>query len=79
MLNIGLRPTFYAPRDREPAIEVHIFGFRKKIYGKDLEVFFVKKIRDENKFRDEEALIRQIELDKRSALVILRNVKVSKS
>lgn len=82
VLNIGNRPTFYAPRDQEPAIEVHIFGFNKKIYGHDLEVFFIRKIRDEKKFSCKEALIRQIEKDEKSALALLRkaalrNIKIS--
>jgi riboflavin kinase / FMN adenylyltransferase len=75
VLNIGLRPTFYAPRDREPAIEVHIFGFSGNVYGKDMEVFFVKKIRDERRFKGKEALIRQIEKDKKAALAILHDLK----
>lgn len=72
VLNIGNRPTFYAPRDQEPALEVHIFGFKKRIYGHDLEVFFIKKIRDEKKFSGKEGLIRQIKKDEKSALAILR-------
>ena len=74
VLNIGNRPTFYAPRDQEPAIEVHIFGFSERIYGHDLEVFFIRKIRDEKKFSGKEGLIRQIEKDEKSALIILRKV-----
>jgi riboflavin kinase/FMN adenylyltransferase len=68
ILNIGRRPTFYAPRDSEPAIEVHIFGFRKMIYGQDLEVSFVRKIRDEKRFRSARELIEQIRKDERIAL-----------
>ena len=71
VLNIGLRPTFYSPRDEEPAIEVHIFDFAKKIYGKGLEVFFVKKIRDEVKFKDKDALVSQIQKDEKVARCIL--------
>jgi riboflavin kinase/FMN adenylyltransferase len=68
ILNIGTRPTFYAPRDREPAIEVHMFGFRRKIYGEDIEVSFIKKIRDERRFRSARDLVRQIHKDERRAL-----------
>lgn len=71
VLNIGLRPTFYSPRDEEPTIEVHLFGFNGNLYGKDIEVEFVKKIRDERKFRSEAALIRQIRSDARLAQKIL--------
>ncbi len=79
VLNIGDRPTFYAPRDREPAIEVHIFDFSERIYGHDLEVFFIGKIRDEKKFSGKERLVRQIEKDKKSALDILRKAAFKKT
>jgi riboflavin kinase/FMN adenylyltransferase len=75
ILNIGLRPTFYGPSDREPAIEVHIFGFNKRIYGKDLEIFFIKKLRDEVKFRNKDELIAQIEKDAERARSILSFTK----
>ncbi len=67
VLNIGKRPTFYAPRDREPGIEAHIFDFKGRIYGKEIEVYFVRKIRDERRFEDAEALVRQIKRDIKSA------------
>lgn len=71
VLNIGLRPTFYSPRDKEPTIEVHIFGFDKYIYGKDLEVLFIKKLRDEVKFKTRRELIAQINKDANLARRIL--------
>lgn len=63
VLNIGVKPTFYSSRDLEPSIEVHIFDFNKKIYGKDIEVLFVKKIRPEVKFKSREALMKRIMKD----------------
>ena len=44
-------------------IEVHIFNFNKNIYRKDIEVIFKQKIRDEKKFKSQEALKRQIQKD----------------
>jgi riboflavin kinase/FMN adenylyltransferase len=44
-------------------IEVHIFNFKKDIYGKDIEVIFKQKIRDEKKFNSLKALKKQIQLD----------------
>jgi len=44
-------------------IEVHILNFDKNIYGKDIEVIFKQKIRNEKKFKTLEALQRQIALD----------------
>jgi len=75
VLNIGLRPTFYAPRDREPAIEAHIFGFKKEIYGHDLEVFFVKKIRREISFDNKDDLVKQIKRDEKRAESILKSAE----
>jgi len=46
--NIGTRPTLN--RDRRVHIEVHIFNFRGDLYGKYLEIEFIKKIRNELKF-----------------------------
>lgn len=72
VLNIGLRPTFYSPRDEEPTIEVHLFGFKGNLYGKDIEVEFVKKIRDERKFRSKKALVNRIRADAALARKILQ-------
>jgi riboflavin kinase/FMN adenylyltransferase len=78
VLNIGLRPTFYSPRDREPAIEVHIFDFKEKVYGHDLEVFFIKKLRNEVAFAGRDELVKQIEKDEKAARKALRVPKVPK-
>lgn len=63
ILNIGFRPTFYSSRDEEPTIEVHVFGFKGNLYNKDIEVEFVKRIRDERKFKCEADLVKQIKDD----------------
>ena len=44
-------------------IEVHILNFNRNIYGKDIEVIFKQKIRNEKKFKSLESLKRQISLD----------------
>ncbi|MDD5422960.1 MAG: bifunctional riboflavin kinase/FAD synthetase [Candidatus Omnitrophica bacterium] len=71
VLNIGVRPTFYGSRDEETAIEAHIFGFTGNIYGRDLEISFVKKIRDELKFSDRGELMRRIRQDVTAAKKLL--------
>ena len=72
VMNIGVRPTFYDHgRDREPSIEVHIFDFRLGIYGKDLEILFVRKLRNEKKFKTIDALVGQIKKDEALARSIL--------
>ncbi|MBI4335661.1 MAG: bifunctional riboflavin kinase/FAD synthetase [Candidatus Omnitrophica bacterium] len=71
ILNIGRRPTFENAGLAEPTIEVHLFGFHKDIYGRAIEVFFVKKLRDEKRFPSKELLVKQIRIDEHSADVIL--------
>jgi riboflavin kinase / FMN adenylyltransferase len=60
VVNIGRRPTFF---EKDPSIEVHIFGINRNIYGKDIEVFFIKRLRPERRFRDEDKLRDQIKKD----------------
>jgi riboflavin kinase/FMN adenylyltransferase len=44
-------------------VEVHIFKFNKNIYGRDVEVIFKRKIRNEKRFKSLEALKEQIQRD----------------
>ena len=73
IVNIGVRPTFIrrGASEAEPRIEVHIFNFRKKIYGEDLEIIFVRKLRDERPFASKAELAAQIAKDERKARRIL--------
>ncbi len=59
--NIGYSPTLKNTHIKE--IETYIFDFSKDVYGKDVEIFFHKKIRDEILFENADALIRQINKD----------------
>lgn len=72
VVNIGVRPTFYRGYAPEPSIEVHIFNFNKDIYGKDIELIFIKKLREERAFKDKNLLMRQIRQDAGRAARILR-------
>ena len=63
MCNIGCRPTIGQGNAR--TIETHIFDFDEDIYGLDINVTFIEKIRDEVKFASLEDLKNQLELDKR--------------
>jgi len=70
MLNIGTRPTFNNNADNR-SIEVNIFDFDGNVYGKEITLQFVGKIREEQKFESIEMLVKQLETDKISALSIL--------
>ena len=64
MCNVGCRPTVGQGNAR--TIETHIFDFDEDIYGLDIKVTFVGKIRDEIKFASLEDLKNQREIDKRT-------------
>ena len=68
VLNIGMRPTFNGVNIQ---VEGHFFNFDEIIYGKLVEIFFVKKIRSERKFSNIEFLVQQIQRDIAAATEIL--------
>ena len=59
--NLGVRPTIAGFSKLN--LEVHLFNFSKNIYGKHAHVTFLKKIRDEKKFENIDALKKQIQID----------------
>jgi len=68
MMNIGERPTF---NDAGYSIEVHILDFNHDIYGKEIQVQFVERIRDEMAFAGINELIKQLHKDKKMAIKVL--------
>lgn len=62
MTNIGFNPT--ANLQEAISIETYIFNFDNDIYGAQISIEFLSKIRDEVKFEGIEALIAQLEKDK---------------
>lgn len=70
MLNIGMRPTFNNNADNR-SIEVNIFDFNADIYGENITLTFVDKIREEQKFAGIESLVNQLHADKQTALKLL--------
>ncbi|MBL7717550.1 MAG: bifunctional riboflavin kinase/FAD synthetase [Flavipsychrobacter sp.] len=69
MLSIGYNPT--VTTDRSIKIEVNIFEFHEEIYDDIIEVFFVRRLRDEVKFHSLEALKEQLHHDKEASLAAL--------
>jgi riboflavin kinase/FMN adenylyltransferase len=65
---IGYRPTFSG---KEKKVEAHIFNFNREIYGKQVKIYFEKKLRDDMKFESKLSLINQIKKD-------IENLKVDK-
>lgn len=69
MMNIGYRPT--TADNEELSLEVHFFNLSTDLYGKTVEIKFIQKIRDEQKFVDLIALKGQLDQDKEQAQQIL--------
>ena len=68
--NFGIRPMF---ETAVPLIEAHLLGFSGDLYGKNLDIRFVKRLREEQKFETVEALKAQIVRDCAEAATVLRN------
>ena len=66
--SVGTRPTVDGT---EPLLEVHLFDFDRDIYGAGIEVQFVARLRDEEKFPDLESLVQQMHIDAAEARSIL--------
>ncbi|MFO1455686.1 MAG: bifunctional riboflavin kinase/FAD synthetase [Steroidobacteraceae bacterium] len=66
--SLGTRPTVGGV---EPLLEVHLFDFAGDLYGREIEVEFVQKIRDEAKFDGLDALVEQMNRDAHEARSIL--------
>jgi riboflavin kinase/FMN adenylyltransferase len=66
--NVGVRPSF---DNGQRTVETHIFDFEQDIYGCDLVVEFVARIRDERRFEDINNLVAQIGRDSEAARKIL--------
>lgn len=62
MLNIGYRPTLNNGRER--SIEVHILDFDGDLYGKDITIEFVYRLREERVFANTEELTEQLRKDR---------------
>ncbi|MBI5660581.1 MAG: bifunctional riboflavin kinase/FAD synthetase [Ignavibacterium album] len=73
LLSIGKRPTFYNEGSIIP--EVYIYDFNDDIYGKEIKVNVIHKLRGEEKFNSAEELIRQMNIDKENGLRVLNQIK----
>jgi riboflavin kinase/FMN adenylyltransferase len=65
MMNIGLRPTVATVPSE--TIEVHLFDFDRDIYGEQVAVSFLRRLRDERKFDSLSELVEQLGRDMEEA------------
>ena len=70
MLNIGFRPTVSHNIDHR-SLEVHIFDFNHDIYSEEVELEFIQRVRDEQKFANVDDLIAQLKKDEETIRAIV--------
>jgi len=64
MINIGDNPTF---NEVELSVEAHLLDFSDDIYGEDIELHFLERIRDEMRFSSAQELVGQMDRDREVA------------
>ena len=74
MANIGHRPTIGDRAEGDMLIEVNLFGFDSDLYGQQIRVHFIDRIRDEIKFEGLPELKAQLEIDREKAKEILNHL-----
>ena len=70
MANIGYRPTVINGQEKA-LLEVNLFDFNKDLYGTSIRVFFIEKIRSEQKFASVSDLKEQLSSDREEARIVL--------
>ena len=60
VVSLGTRPTV---NGTDPLLEVHVFDFDGDLYGRYLDVDFVQRLRDEQRFESLDALVAQMHVD----------------
>ena len=70
MMNIGYNPTV---NGKHQTIETHFFDFNKNLYGKNLKIELLQRLRDEQKFSSVEELQSQLHIDKKNALEFIKS------
>ena len=68
IMNIGFRPTV---NGKSRTIEVHLLDFKDDVYGDNIQVCMIRRLRDEKKFSSIDALIEQIKLDEKKAREVI--------
>lgn len=71
MLNIGTRPTVSSSGIIR--LEVNIFDFNREIYGENVQLHVLARIRGERKFENKMELMAQLQKDKEAVAMVLKN------
>lgn len=76
MTNVGTKPTF---SDESVSIETYIIDFSGDVYGKQITVYFIRKMREIQKFDTKDALRAQLDKDENSAISVLSDDEATRA
>jgi riboflavin kinase/FMN adenylyltransferase len=74
VVNVGKRPTF--EHDGRIVVEAHILDFTGDLYGKNVRVEFVERLRPEQRFESVSALIAQMATDVADTRLVLQKAEL---
>jgi riboflavin kinase/FMN adenylyltransferase len=74
VVNVGKRPTF--EQEGQTIVEAHILDFTGDLYGKNVRVEFVERLRPEQRFESATALIAQMETDVADTRLVLKKAEL---
>jgi riboflavin kinase/FMN adenylyltransferase len=74
--NVGYRPTFEG-QPANPQVEAHLLDFDGDLYQQQLQLAFLSRLRDEQRFQNVEALVSQIHKDIQKAREIFSAIAIS--
>lgn len=69
-VNVGVRPQFHSDA-RKPLVEAHVLDFDRELYGEDVRLDFIARLRNEARFASVDALVQQIREDVRQTRELL--------
>lgn len=69
-VNVGVRPQFHTDAGK-PLVEAYLLDFDADLYGQDLALEFVARLRAESRFESVEALVQQIDRDVKQTRALL--------
>ncbi|MDO4781798.1 MAG: bifunctional riboflavin kinase/FAD synthetase [Capnocytophaga felis] len=71
MMSIGKNPTI---EGKGATIEVHYFDFDEDIYGNDVTIYFLERLRNEQKFESVEKLKEQLQIDEATSRKLIKQI-----
>lgn len=73
MVNIGYRPTFNGTtvEASDMTVEAHLIGADRDLYGTEIRLSYVARLRDEIRFPSVDKLIKQLDIDREETLRLI--------